>query len=788
MKRGLVVIAFLLVIASLSFVSAACPFGMVSYWKFENNGIDSADSNPGTVIGTNANIIDGGILGKTLNISSNANSGWFEIPRNNNLLFGKDGSDFSLETWINPSSFSLSGFHSIIGGKTINSAQSGNNFALVLDGGAIKFWNWGSVVITNSSSKPLANQWSYIVLTRASNLYKIYLNGNVLIPNNCGAGTVINNGCSNTNSLSNNYSIKIGADYTDSYLAYMFLGKIDEVAIYNKSLTQAEITAHYNNITQGKDYCYEQAPSSTCPDNQTIMRLYQSNNSHVAVWNWSTNLGICVDDGIPSNECNGLPQQDCGNIIGCLWDVDSNLCASNPGLFSCSNIQDSNLCVPAGCSWSTTGSAIYKYPICYKDIFGIDGDGNHNCNGNNRVLSLNDLSNSHASVSHDSNYSTDVCYGNLICTAVTDPTPCSSGYSTVVRLYQANNSHVSNASFTNYTVKICCKSGADISGGYWSTMNNIQINTTDLNDSVKANVAGFGLSGEINYTIYKSVPFWWDKKVAQSSSLGFTTWKATFPGDYYFIAKLPDGTTYDSSTNTNYGILKVSDQINNSIPAAIILTPDAESKHLVNAELSFNQSIYDKDDDIKAIWSFDDGNITIIANCQTGRNCNTTHKYSDNGVKLIKLTAKENSSSERTQESSASRRIFLYQQGINVFPMINNPNPINEEVLLGNIYFNASKSYVANCSTSCPTTFPSYAIPSCYAVSDQGVTLWCYDLDNTKISPTSYNLWFNWTFDEQPRSVLGNWTNNYNQVVEFNRFFFELRRHTIKLLVGYEQY
>lgn len=354
-----------------------------------------------------------------------------------------------------------------------------------------------------------------------------------------------------------------------------------------------------------------------------------------------------------------------------------------------------------------------------------------------------------------------------------------------------------------YEKKICCKSGAPVSGTYWSNMNNIKINRTDVNDEVKMNIENLGISSgmEINYTVYKTdgsgfLFIRWDKKIAQISGKDSAVWIANNgTGVFYFKAKVL-GTEY-SSENEPYGKLTVNDAENNKFPVVIMNKPDAESKHIVNSIIDFEQSSYDEDDTLKAIWNFGDGNITPLLNCNNYGNCNTTHKYNLNGVKTIRLTAKEMRST-RAQENSTNRRIFLYSQGINVFAVISKPDINQIDVpILGSVEFNASLSFVANCTlNTCPSPLPA-EVSGCYDVTDtvEGVivNLKCFDYPKTGIngigiSAGKYNLWFNWTFDEIPYNKIGNWFYNYTQVVGFSRNYAHPRLHPVSLIAGYEPF
>jgi hypothetical protein len=391
-----------------------------------------------------------------------------------------------------------------------------------------------------------------------------------------------------------------------------------------------------------------------------------------------------------------------------------------------------------------------------------------------------------------------------------DPTPCSPGFNITVRLSDETNAHLGTAAETNYPVKICCKPGVTsiVSGAYWSNMINVKISSADLKDTVKLNIAGSGLSGNVNYTIYKETCtnplscvwglFFGDKVVATlNSSYGYATWQAgkkndgSFDtGDYYFKAKLSD-IEYNSYDTPVYGVLTVNSPENNDYPVAVIVKPDAESRWAVNMNINFTQASYDEDDDLIARWNFNDGNITSLYNCQTS-NCDTTHRYNTGGTKVIELTAEE---ALRGQKDSAYRRIYIYKSGINVFAVISDPDPTTgEKIYPGIVSFSSNLSFVANCTVGFCPIIPFYGInlsvggvgDGCYKIMNSTATFYCYDLNNSKIGAGTFNLWFNWTFDEGP-GLYGNWINNYSKVVEFRRGFVLPRQHEAMLQAGYEK-
>ena len=202
----------------------------------------------------------------------------------------------------------------------------------------------------------------------------------------------------------------------------------------------------------------------------------------------------------------------------------------------------------------------------------------------------------------------------------------------------------------------------------------------------------------------------------------------------------------------------------NSNPIASITSPADGARFEINTPISFSQSSSDEDDDISITWNFDDGNTTTLTNCLTGGNCDTTHVYnSSSGTKNVILTVTD----ARGMTDTDFVSIDVFQTGINLFTRISKPEP--NEIIIGTgwVYFNASGSYVTNCSTTCP------AGNVCYLLG----TLQCRNLNSS-------SLIFNWTFDDGTERY-GTWQGNYSYVVEFNKFFGTAGEHSGELRAEY---
>ncbi len=197
--------------------------GLVGYWGFNGNANDeSGNSNNGTVYGA--------IL--TTDRFGNANSSYdfqnniIVIPHNPLLGF-RANSGFTVSIWCDRSRLT-DVFHLI--GKRANYSPTFNWQIAFSDG---PNFGSGTGVFYNgafSSDSLLINMWYHIVGKFDNGLWSIYING-VLKASNKSA------------ILYPDIITPITIGNSGSYQP--FYGKLDDIAIYNRALTQAEITQLY---------------------------------------------------------------------------------------------------------------------------------------------------------------------------------------------------------------------------------------------------------------------------------------------------------------------------------------------------------------------------------------------------------------------------------------------------------------------------------------------------------------------------------------------------------------
>jgi hypothetical protein len=142
--------------------------------------------------------------------------------------------DFTLEAWIKTSAASTTGSQAYQGNGILWSDVGGgaSDFVMAILNNQLSFFDGGSDSSANGTRILNNNQWHHIVAVRdGGGQNKIYVDG--VLDGTTGAGNVV---------LSSNPNIHIGANTLDNRY---FNGLIDEVAIYNRLLTDNEVLQHY---------------------------------------------------------------------------------------------------------------------------------------------------------------------------------------------------------------------------------------------------------------------------------------------------------------------------------------------------------------------------------------------------------------------------------------------------------------------------------------------------------------------------------------------------------------
>ncbi len=231
MKKLLFVLLVLSVTLNAQVPSYVPTNGLVAYYPFNGNANDaSGNGNNGVVNGATLTSDRTGNANAAYNF--NGSSSLIEIPDTNKFNLSRD---FTISTWVNAIEFGTQ--RSIVTKyKMLDDAFSFDikNAKLSLQTASSPA-NW----ITATSNQNLqSNTWYHLVGIKdySNRLFKLYVNGELIFQQTCNDTT------------SRSGANLIFGNYKNNALnpSVVFSGKLDDIAIYNRALTQSEITSLYN--------------------------------------------------------------------------------------------------------------------------------------------------------------------------------------------------------------------------------------------------------------------------------------------------------------------------------------------------------------------------------------------------------------------------------------------------------------------------------------------------------------------------------------------------------------
>lgn len=241
MKQKLLFFILLIVLClptralAVSTIAKPTTDGLVGWWTFDTPNMTATlakDTNPtatkhdGTLSGSTKPTATSG---KVLNATSyNATSAYINVGNLGSLL----AADFTVSAWVYPTAFVST--HSIFGRY-----EAHPGFAIYqLTSGAYQFETStaGGVITNQSGTKVIPlNTWGLVTATRSGSTCTLYVNG---IKDASGA-------CSNA-SFNNGGSAVIGTRHSGTTAApYLWGGKLDDVRLYNRALSAAEVYKIY---------------------------------------------------------------------------------------------------------------------------------------------------------------------------------------------------------------------------------------------------------------------------------------------------------------------------------------------------------------------------------------------------------------------------------------------------------------------------------------------------------------------------------------------------------------
>lgn len=203
--------------------------GLVGQWRMDGNAKDNTpNADNGTVSGAALTTDRHGTANSAY--SFNGSSNYIQVPDTATL---NSTSALSISVWINPSTFSSTGYAGV-GGSTIigtNVNGGGDGWILGVASSTNKLWWWpaGSQDKYSAATIP-TGQWTHVVLTFSSGTLKIYLNG------------VLDSSQSAATPQVPTSAFEVGAK---SWITGWFAGSMDDLRMYNRALSANEVTNLY---------------------------------------------------------------------------------------------------------------------------------------------------------------------------------------------------------------------------------------------------------------------------------------------------------------------------------------------------------------------------------------------------------------------------------------------------------------------------------------------------------------------------------------------------------------
>ncbi len=232
--------------------------GNLALWHFNNNGQDSSGNNRNGTLAGNAQYVTTSKFGSH---SASFDGAGDYVSLGNNAL-GNLG-NFTLSAWIktpdtNTSRYILTEFRPSCG-----------DAIWYIDANGIPTYIDGAVTLNSGGTSVEDNKWHHIVYVYGGTYGKHYIDG---VPQPNSTGAIWRSTCSAAD-------VRIGIDAQG---AGSFLGNIDELAVFNRALTQEEVSAIYNRGGQTVKYQVRSCNDNLC-DGENFIGPDGSPNTYYSI-------------------------------------------------------------------------------------------------------------------------------------------------------------------------------------------------------------------------------------------------------------------------------------------------------------------------------------------------------------------------------------------------------------------------------------------------------------------------------------------------------------------------
>jgi hypothetical protein len=238
--------------------------GLVGWWGFNGNAQDgSGNGNHGTVNGATLTSDRNG----DTNSSYLFNNSHITVSAPNNLPYGNSNRSISL--WFQvpqiPQSSNVMLFYGL--------AQANQGCGLSVNPNGIVFVSWiqNDIFFTTTIQ---VNTWHHLVMVYENNFSKLFIDGNLVQT------------LSGTNRNTTFGPLNFGFDGGTQY----FLGKLDDIGIWNRPLSQQEISSLYNSQSCQVNVTSQPQNQFTSSNRNVTFTLTSSDSS--STYQWESNSGF----------------------------------------------------------------------------------------------------------------------------------------------------------------------------------------------------------------------------------------------------------------------------------------------------------------------------------------------------------------------------------------------------------------------------------------------------------------------------------------------------------------
>ena len=223
--------------------------GLVGWWRGETDASDFIGGHNGTFYsGTNVLAPSNASAGMVGSAFVFYGTNYIRVPDANDLR----PPQFTIAAWVYPN-VQNGNYQTVVAkGSAVNDDDT---YYLGMVDGAAYFWtkHSGSTALLTGGAVP-PNQWSQVAATFDGSTKSLYING-LLVAKQGGLGPLTYD--------PQTIPLTIGSDWAANAPAYLFNGLLDEVSLFNRPLTQAEITGLY--IANCAGLCTNRAVFTSSP-------------------------------------------------------------------------------------------------------------------------------------------------------------------------------------------------------------------------------------------------------------------------------------------------------------------------------------------------------------------------------------------------------------------------------------------------------------------------------------------------------------------------------------------